>query len=165
MYINYLHSYEKYKEKSYCELGLGCLGDCLWYLTRLLSRKPEQVISLIYKLKQIELDKKDIPNDYVYFIHRTALLYYYYKDYLVAAYWAKKGMDTVNYFFAYLNEASRKKILNDENLYFSSCASLFEECKFHFDPQLYKDAPMDWEKDFYYPSAAANTNEKNVYLL
>lgn len=154
---NYFH-YCNYVDKD--DEPVESFLDCLWYIKRFVNKnKPEEVIRIFSRSLEIPVHSKaTIYQEYIKLlslITHIQVLTHMSDD---AAYWAKKTLDMIEYFYPNNNKLN-KEYFTMTDLY-KGCLEIFQKYKEYFNEQEYKDFTFDWEKEFYSPTSHANQNFK-----
>lgn len=156
---HYLYFFEKYS-KTPLDHPTEVLGDCLWYLKKLLVKHhPSVSMKLICASKGIAPSLQNIEENYIRLMHTVALLELYHEEYRSAAHWAKKTVDFISFFHPCTSTPDRLKLIENDPFYFD-CFKLYLEKKDFFDEGTHRKFVFEWEKRFFEPSDTANRNDK-----
>jgi hypothetical protein len=148
-----------------CPQKTSLFGDFLRYLKRYLMKyKPEVGFAALCKDMGTTLTKEEIEDAYIDYMVKVAAAEEFFDDYLLAAFFARKALDMVNYFHPYLNRASKEKIWQERKWYKSAMA-IYEDYKDYLTDEFYNAVTFDWEDEFYSPSTHANKNFKGLVLV
>lgn len=123
------------------------IGNCLWYLKRLISvLKPEDCIKMIYEIEGMKFHPSIVESSYIYLTYLVADIKLWNEDYQEAAHWSKKTIELFDYFHPEANASFREYVLK-KNGYYNFCMKTFLECRNYFSWEIHSKVLWDWEKE------------------